>query len=273
MLDGKYSIKGLYPVDEKTAIETKCYHFVYNDFNELVKIEYLVYGEAGDEDPFFGCSKVSVEYNDSIEKRIFFDEDDWPTTNNDDVYAEKILLDKAKFRIAKLNLNKYGNLIENKFDVAKYLWDIDANGNRIKEKSYGADNELVIINDIYSKGYAWDRKGNLIEMQFLNEKGQLTANNEGIATQKWKYDKNRNQTEVAYYNLDNQLEENASGIAIFRYKYDKIGRMIQIDFFDSEDKKTEFSGYNVATILREYDDEKDEVNDTYLDLEGNETGL
>lgn len=273
MVDGKYSVKGLYPLDEKAALETKCYHFVYNDFNELAEIEYLVYGEPGDEDPFFGCSKVSFEYNDSIEKRTFYDEDDLPIMNSDDVYTEKILLDKAKFRIAKLNLNKYGNLTENRYDVAKYLWDIDANGNRIKEKSYDADNELIIINGIYSKKYAWDRKGNLIEMQFLNEKDQLTANDAGIAFQKWKYDKNRNQNEVAYYNIDSQLEENASGIAIFRYTYDKIGRMIQIEFFDDEDKKTEYSGYKVATILREYDDENDEVNDTYLDIEGNETSL
>lgn len=201
------------------------------------------------------------------------DENNMPARNNDDVYTEKLLMDNSKFRITKLHFDKYGNLTENKYDVARYLWEIDASGNRVKEESYDADNELIIINGIHSKKFVWDRKGNLIEMQFLNEKDQLTANDAGIAIQKWKYDKNQNQNEVAYFNIDNQLEENASGIAIFRYKYDKIGRMIQIEFFDDEDKKTEYSGYKVATILREYDDENDEVKDTYLDIEGNETSL
>jgi len=273
ILDRKYSFKGLYPIDQKMAMTNKCYHFIYNDLNELVKIEYLDNGEAGEEDPFFGCSKVSIEYNDSTEKRTFLDEYGRKTMNEDEVYSEVILLNSSRQRVAKLNLNYDGDPTEDKYNVARYSWELDKYGSRIKETLYDYDNEIIINGNIYSRKYIWDRSGNLIEMHFLNKEGQLSANDDGIAIQKWEYDKNSNQTKVEYYNGNSKLQENSNGIAIFRYKYDNVGRMMRIDFYDSENKKTAFSGYKVATILREYDDENDEINDTYLDIDGNEISL
>jgi hypothetical protein len=273
ILDGKYSVKGLYPVNQKTAMTTKCYHFINNDLNELVRIEYLDDGEAGEEDPFFGCSKVAFEYNDSTEKRIFLDKYGRKTMSDDEVYSEMILLNNSKQRIAKLNLDYDSDPVENKYGVARYSWELDKYGSRVKETLYDTDNEIIIIGNIYFRKYTWDRRGNLTDMQFLNEEGQLTENNEGIAIQKWEYDKNNNQTKVEFYNKDSKLQDNSSGIAISSYQYDNIGRMIRIDFYDSENKKTAFAGYKVATILREYDDENDEINDTYLDIDGNEISL
>jgi hypothetical protein len=272
-LDGKYSVRGLYPLNEKTAMTTKCYHFVYNDLNQLVKIEYLENGQAGDEDPFFGCSKVTFEYSDSTETRTFLDEYGRKTSNDDGVYCEKIVLDKNKQRIGMINLGYNGSPVENKFSVARYSWELDKSGSRIKETLYDSDNEIIVNGTIYMRKYGWDKKGNMTELDFLDEQGQLTENHEGIAIQKWEYDKNSNQTKVEFFDKNKQLKNNSSGIAMSRYQYDNIGRMTRIEFYNRENKRTAFAGYKVATIIREYDDENDEINDTYLDIEGNEISL
>jgi len=272
-IDGKYSVRGLYPLNENTAMTTKCYHFIYNDLNQIVKIEYMEYGKADDEDPFFGCSKVAFKYSDSIEIRTFLDEYGRKTSNDDEIYCEKILLDKNKQRIAKINLGHDDSPDENKYGVARYSWELDKSGSRIKETQYDSDDEIIVSGTIYHRKYVWDKRGNLAELHFLDEEERLTDNYEGIAIQKWEYDKNSNQTKVEFYDKSKQLKNNSSGIAISRYQYDNIGRMTRIDFYNSDNKRTAFAGYKVATIIREYDDENDEINDTYLDIEGNEISL
>ncbi|HEY5124498.1 MAG TPA: hypothetical protein VIK14_12260, partial [Ignavibacteria bacterium] len=106
----KYPIEGKFPVDEKEIIQSKCYHFEYDNNGRIEYLEYLVLGNQNN-NSIFGdnVSKVQFEYGDNYETRKYLN-----------LFGANVKNDK------KVSINKY------QFDkLSNSLWVFNNNINNI----------------------------------------------------------------------------------------------------------------------------------------------
>jgi hypothetical protein len=269
-IDGTNSYRGNYPLDKETALKTTCYHFVNNEAGKLVSIEYLINGILSQNTD--GYAKIMFAYENGFETRTYKNTNDEIAENAEKVSTEKLELDKNNRCIAVNNLDKKGTLINDDYGIARYVWNIDAQGNRIIEKRYDKNNQLVTRNNIYSIGYKYDNKNNKTETKFLNEAGESVESSDGIALYRFKYDAQNNLIERANYNKNNELLSSDKSVAIYRYQYDGIGRIIKIEFYDKDNKKAVYPNTKIAAISYTYSD-SGAPQLKYYDIDGKESNL
>ena len=305
-LDGKNSIIGKYPIySEESVKNTSCYHFTRNSEGKLIGIEYLKKAKHSKGDPFYGCSKILIEYSKDSEKWKFLDKNNKLIKNNQNVYSVIFKLDEKGRRISKANYNKTENLTNDKNGIANYLWTLDNNGNILKEsylnkygkvidnygvfftqynydnygneikESYYDNEENPTENDggIAIKDKKYDKYGNLIETKFLDKDGQIKPLKNGIAIYRKKYDNRGNNIESAIYDENEQLIEDYQKIAIYHFKYDDMGNTTEIKLFNKDNELTEVGKGKVAIVQFEYDENGDLTKTTYLKANGEETNL
>jgi len=207
-LDGRYSIVGRYPVPDKIANKVNCYHFIYDEKGKLIKVEYLKSGKLQN-DPYFGVARIIIEYSEGYEKRIFQDAKGKPKANSDGVYSIRLKLDENNNPISLFNYDKEGNLTEDKYGVAQYLWTLDKKGWRIKSIRIDKDGERITDNNgYYELRWKYDGKGNIIERSNHGKDGQLLEGKDGVAITRMKYDENGNTIEERYFGTDEALFNN-----------------------------------------------------------------
>ncbi len=71
-----------------------------------------------------------------------------------------------------------------------------------------------------------DDRGNVVETQTVDDKGNLINNELGFAVTKCKFDKRGNRLRQSYYDQNGKLSVDNLGVAIWKYKYDSNNNKI-----------------------------------------------
>lgn len=234
---GTHSIMGKYPVADEMAKKINCYHFVYDDKDRLIKVEYLKVGVLQN-DNVFGVAEIEIEYSNNYEKRIYKNPDGKPVYNKLGVYSNRYKSDENNRRISLFNYDEQGNLAKDRYGVTQYLWTVDEYGRKINSIRINEKGERIVDNQgLYELRYKYDKKGNQIEVSNHWKDGQLFEGNHGFAITRFEYDEHGNPVEIRFLGTDEQLKEHKEwGFAIAQSKYDENGKRIKTMIFDSNQK-------------------------------------
>jgi len=104
-VDGRYQIVGSYPLSDREAAGKMCYHFIYDEQNRPVSVEYLVSGYLSG-DSYFGKSVASLEitYSDGFQDCTFKDIYGNTTKDNTSVSSYRLILnDKGHQDLCKIS--------------------------------------------------------------------------------------------------------------------------------------------------------------------------
>lgn len=301
-LDGRYSIRGEYPLSPEIGNKGESYHLLYNEEGRLVRVNHLEAGEL-EKESFFGSdvALVLIEHLETYEKRAYFDAMGLPVQNKDGVYSISILLDEDDNPVAKLNYGEYGEFAEDNYGVAQYSWTPDAEGRIKSAVFYDIQGKRIAIEEGgFETKFKYDEDGNMIERSYFDIGGNLVENEDGVAVMRRKFDDKGNIVEIRYYDsmdelteLDNdiaviqqkfdedgnpievrylgrdeKLKENNMGVAIIRSKFDIYGNVVERKYYDISDELTEGKFYGFAIRQWEYD-EKGRLKETrFLGIDG-----
>ncbi len=247
-IDGRYAIVGAYPVADDQAKKTNCYHFVYDEKGRVTKVEYLAHFKGGWwhllNIPFYlfqmdlppalglGVNGVTIEYGDGYEKWTYLDSEGKPTNRDflfGRIYSIRLKLNERDQRVSLSNLDKKGNLAEDHYGVAQYVWPLDEKGRRIKAIFLDKKGERIVTrNGVGEVHYKYDDKGNMIEEQFCTPDGKPIADDKGVAMKRLQYDAHGNMIAVSGYDTRGKLIEDEKGEAVSRFKYDGNGSLVEM---------------------------------------------
>jgi len=102
-LNGRYEIVGRFPIPDEMAQKVNCYHFFYDDSNQLIKVEYLKRGKLSEDEVFgFGITRVIIERSEGFE-RVYQDVRGNPTTNIYGVHSIRLRLNESNHAVALFN--------------------------------------------------------------------------------------------------------------------------------------------------------------------------
>jgi len=113
-------ITGKYSVDSKNADNINCYRFTYNEQNILTLVEFIVNGQPAF-DSLYRFSKITIEYEDSLEVLTFLNNDGENASNVNGVYKTKRIYNKKDNTVLITNLDNQNNIIEDTWGIYQYL--------------------------------------------------------------------------------------------------------------------------------------------------------
>lgn len=264
-------INGTHEISADQAKNINNYKFTYDEKNRPVSIEFcrgdvlLGYSSTG-------AAKITIEYTDSTETRLYFDKEGKSKEVNGKVFKSVFSTDATGMRTGLKFYDKEGNQIENRNKIANYTWKKLPDG-MIKENRFNLAGEEVVMNqfcpfyelrftyddrgfvkrmanyqadtlyncteencgDIGVSYFAFDvnDKGDLLKFTVCNTVGQLSNLYWGWAKFEQKLDENGNLTEIAYWDQDNEYLSGKS-VPVRQFKYDEHGAVTEVTFMDSE---------------------------------------
>jgi len=302
-IDGRYVIKGEYPISEEAGKKGEAYHFIYNKKGELIRVGHLLGGKLKEESVFGNnVAQLLIEHFETYEKRTYLDVNGTPVMDGHGVYSISLLFNEDNHPVSRLNYGDFGEFIEDNYGVAQYSWTLDDEGRRIKTVFYNlVGGRVTIEEEGFETQFKYDESGNMIERSCFDSEGKLREDNNGVAIlrQKFddkgniieirhfdamdklkemgngiavirqKFDGDGNVVEVRYLGKNGKLNENNMGVAIMRNKFDAYGNILERGYYDLSDKLTEGKFFGFATRQWEYDEEGRVLETRFLDTDGN----
>jgi YD repeat-containing protein len=266
-IDGRYEIKGSYPIPSDIGEKVDCYRLLYNNKGKIVKIEHLKAGKLS-EPSYFGnaVAQVLIEYYVGFKKINYLDSRGYPVKNKDLVYAKRIEHDKDKNQLLVFMLDENDALIEDNNGVTAYISNLDSAGRRVITSNFNEYGEEMENNGgIFKIFLKYDKNGNIIEERYYDINDQLKEQNEiRVAIIKRTFDEMGNKIEERYYNTENELTERKDfDIAIIKWEYDEFGNIIEERYYDKEENLGENKNLGIAMIKWDYDKNGNLVEQRY----------
>jgi YD repeat-containing protein len=264
-IDGRYAIKGENPISRSMGQKGESYRFSYNKKGELIKVEHFL-GRKLRAESFFGelVAQVAIQHLAVYEERRYLDLKGNPVTDKYGVYYIRLPFDENNNPVSRLNY-KYGIIAEDNNGVAQYVWTLDNEGRRIKAIFYGVTGKRVTSkNEGFETHFKYDEAGSMIERSYLNSKGALQEDNNGVAILRQKFDEKGNIIEMSYFDSKDRLTERGTHVAIVRQKFNEDGNIIEERYFDKDEKLNE-NNMGVAIVRSKFDAYDNMVERRYYD--------
>lgn len=229
-IDQNYDIVGLHPVEDELIGKVNIFYYLdYDENNRLVSVQYIENGRLAI-DPFFGVSKVLIEYSEGWERWSFLDEYGFPKENNKGVYFYQIQINGEGFKQALINHDSDWNISENELGVFEYNWVLDEKGRRVSSFRLNENNEKISdLNEVFETRFKYDEDGRLIELSNHGTAGQLVLDKEsGVAITSWGYNDRGDIAEESYYGVDSHpILDKEFGVAKWNWKWNEKGNIVE----------------------------------------------
>ncbi|WP_422348439.1 hypothetical protein [Flagellimonas sp.] len=145
--------------------------------------------------------------------------------------------------IKEFNLDAYGDLIENKNQIAIIKKKLNQKKETVSETYFGADGNFAKIEDgIVEYRYRYNTVGNKIETASYDSIGRLKPFEADVAIIRWDYDINGHKSRTTYLNANNQLAVTADSVTYNVYKYNKAGNLLERTNYDIDMKPALIEG-------------------------------
>lgn len=257
-IDGRYEIKGSYPISSDLGEKVDCYRFSYNNKGKLTKVEHLKAGRLS-ELSYFGnaVAQVLITYYIDFKKISYSNSRGNPVMSNNLVYSKRIEHDRDNNLLLVFMLDEYDVLIKDNNGVTAYISNLDTNGRRIITSNFNENGEEIEDNGgIFKTFLKYGKYGNIIEERYYSIDDQLKEHdNLNIAIIKRTFDELGNKIEERYYNAENELKKRKDiDVAIIKWGYDEFSNIIEERYYDTEENLAQKEKLGVAIIKWEYDE-------------------
>jgi len=267
------NIKGTHELTVEEAKTVNNYKFTYDEKNRPVLIEFcrdsvlLSYSSTG-------AAKVTFEYTDSTETRLYFDKDGKSKVVNGEVFKSVFSIGDNGLRTGLKFYDEEGSQIENRNKIASYKWGKLPDG-LIKENRFNLAGEEVVMNEFcpfYELRFEYDEKG--IVKQMSNYQGDTlyncTAENcgdIGVSYFEFAIGEKGDLQKFIVRNTVGQLSNLYWGWAKFERTTDENGYMTEIKFWDQDDEF--LAGKSVPVYQYKYDTHGSVIETVSMDAEKN----
>lgn len=231
---GKYSIG--YIIPEIPEIQ-----FKYDDLDNLIQEEY--YGLTG----FLKANLYTKSY--CAIKKLEYDKD-------------KNIVKESYFDIS-------GNPVNNK--IAYSINEYNEFGYITKQTDFDALGNIMSNDDYSSVEIKYDKNGNIVSVETLDEFDNLKNDRDGTAITKIEYDSFGNMIKEGFYGTDNKLvKETSCSTAVREYYYDDFRNLIELRTYDELGQLTPNNCENDCAISKyKYDSNGFYIEESYFDVNGN----
>lgn len=185
---------GIVGLSKDEALTRKHYRIEYDAKNRVTSISFwhrnLRERPNHTANYFFQTSSQRVAYVGNQEIVTFYDEYEGLVTLAGGVVREVYTLDDRGKRVALHFENAKGENVENRWDIARYEWEVQHNGSVI-ENRYGLKGEGRSIRpgfDFYRIQLYYEPNGMLALMTNIDEKGAMVDNSTGVAQDRLQFD-------------------------------------------------------------------------------------
>lgn len=283
--------KGTYPISAADAKSINSYKFTYDNSGRLLSVEFVRNDLLLDYSSMQGAAKITYEYKDNSQIKHFFNKNNEPIESGG-VFALMYTLDANGNRVGLMNLNKNGEMVENRNKIHSWNWSILPDG-MVRELRYNLAGEEVVMNPFCpfyelrftynDKGFVTrmanfkadtlynctaencgdigvsyfkfepDEKGDVTSFSVFNVIGQMSNLYWGWSKRVSKYDENGNELEVVYYDQDNEYV-GGKLVPVLQSAYDSHGALIESKNLDKDRNLINSPDNGVAVTEYKYDE-------------------
>ena len=264
--------KGIYPLSPEEAKTVNNYTFTYNENGKPASIVFM----RGDQILGYsnmGFAKVEISYTDSTEVHHFFDKDNQPV-ETDKVYTHVYELDENGNRVGLHYMDKEGNAISNRNDIAYYVWKELPDG-MIQEKRYNMQDVEVVMNPscpFYELRFSYDANGYCVRLanymaDTLYDCTEENCGEVGVSYFLFTNNDKGGLTDFAVFNSHGQMSNLYSGWSKFQNTLDENGYVVKSFFWDQDNEPV--SGKRNPLTISKYDEHGALVERQFMDKDGN----
>lgn len=267
-------IRGAKMVDSKDAGNKKHFELDYDEKGRLVECRYVLNGELVPfSDRFVRAPKIKVSYQENKEVRTFYNEFGHRTLVSGDVYEARFVLNGKGERTGLTFYDIEGNIIENDFGIAKYVWETLPNGD-VMEWRYNAKDELVRNRpefQYFVTLFSYNAHGLLAQMTNFGKEGKTPMPDEAnVVTTKVRYNASGQFMEWSNYEGDGKLTRGMTNIAKIAYIPSDFFAEQEAAFID-ENNEPQLTNWGVHKVVYRFDEQGNEVRRTFLGTEDRPT--
>ena len=266
------AFSGLHAITAAEAEHINHYTFRYDPEGRLISIEY------GRGDELFsgsetGAPRILISYEGNKEIHHYFDRTG-QATERSGCYTAEYELDENGVRTGLQFFDREGNPVENRNRIARYRWEILANG-QLRENRYNLDGEETVLNEFcpfYELRFTYDENG--LARNMANYQGDTLYNctvencgDIGVSYFTFDYNDKGDLTQFTVSSLTGQLSNLYWGWARFENKYDEYGNVIERAWFDQDNEP--LGGMSVPVTESVYDEHGALIERKFMDPERN----
>lgn len=198
-------------------------------------------------------------------KRQFFDKNQIRTIIDGDKFAGwEAAYDDMGNRLDIHYFDKNGTICMTSNRYAGVSREYDERGNILSEKYYDTNKRMATGTTVTK--YKYNSLDHIVEMSFLNEKGEPTNGEQGYHKVVYEYDDFGNNTAYSYYNTVGRLTiVKGDKYAVVRNKYDERGNITETAYYGTKDERVSRQSDRVSIQRSEYDNLGRVIRQTYYD--------
>ncbi len=235
-------IKGVNPLTKAESSTRPHYIFTYAGSGKLSEITDKSYNvQKRHHLTNFGAYKVTFNYKDNQEIRLFFDVSNQPMTNIKGVFKEVYSFDKQGFKHRLSFYDKENAPMESRWKIASYQWF--KKDNWVIENRFNLKKVKQSLSPYFhfdTTAIEYDALGNPYKHFNLNEKLVVTNNKGGVAYYQDSYNEQGLHIKYAYYNKDTEIVNNQWAFAYAIKNYDQLGNYLHATKYDINNKQLSF---------------------------------
>ncbi|MFC2115851.1 hypothetical protein ACFLTU_05210 [Bacteroidota bacterium] len=264
--------EGMHSITAEEADSVNNYKFSYDQEGRLVSVEFC----RGDEllgGSRTGSPRILISYEENKETHHYFDQKG-EAREHRGYFAAEYELDENGVRTGLRFLDKEGNNVEDRNEIAWYTWKILAN-DQLQENRYKLNGEETVMSancPFYELRFTYDENGFVTDM--ANYQGDTAYNctvencgDIGVHNFSFEYNEAGDMTDFTVRSLSGQLSNLYAGWARFEQKYDENGNITERAMFDQDDEP--LGGMTVPVRQMVYDEHGAVVELKHMDIDRN----
>lgn len=232
-------IKGVNPLKKEQISNRPHFIFSYNENDKLTSIIDKSYNVVKRHHlTTFGAYKVTFDYSNNKETRLFFDVNNKPMINMKGVYKEVYSFNEQGFKHELNFYNHHNKPMESRWNISNYQWI--EKGNWVLENRFNLKHEKQPLSPYFlfdTTAIEYDKFGNPYRHFNLNEKLEVTNNDVGVAYYQDTYNEQGLHKKYAYYDEDYNMVHNQWGFGYAVKHYDELGNYQHRVQFNKDDKQ------------------------------------
>lgn len=234
-----------YTIDKKPSIRTDIntfgFSYTYDDNGcRQDQVSLDMNGQPMTNIYGYAISHDSANADGFLVKRVFLDIDGNPTTfsGNGESYGMLVQTTNEHGQVlTQSEFDEFGNPIENADGIHQMVMSYDSLGNNVSIKNFSSDLKPIGVGGFqHETRIAYDVYGNVIRVSFHDVGGDLTINNQGIASMEVNYNRQGSITKLSCRGIKHELVFDEDMTAGYSYEYDEKGNRVTMQYFDTEEK-------------------------------------
>jgi len=267
-------IRGAKMVAREDVGNKKHFELDYDEKGRLVECRYVLNDQlVSFSDRFVRAPKIKVSYQENKEIRTFYNEFGHRTLVSGDVYEARFVINEKEERTGLTFHNIAGDIIDNDFGIAKYVWETLPNGD-VMEWRYNTKDELVRNRpefQYFVTLFSYNTHGLLAQMTNFGKEGKTpTPDEANVVTTKVGYNAHGQFTEWSNYDGEGRLTRGMTNIAKIAYIPSHFFAEQEAAFID-ENNGPQLTNWGVHKVVYRFDEHGNEVGRAFLDTEDRPT--